>query len=130
MFHFARFDVAIIKHNFDILCESIYCTKIASKLARTYTDRHGFKELCRELLEIDISKQKQSSDWGAAELCQEQIDYAASDVLYLHDLADKLNAMLMREGRMDLCHRLFKGLPARVLLDLEGWIDVDIYSHS
>lgn len=130
LFHFARFDVALIKYSFDILCEPVYCTKIASKLARTYTDRHGFKELCKELLQIDISKQKQSSDWGAAELCQEQIDYAASDVLYLHQLADTLDTMLKREGRLPLSYSVYKGLSARVLLDLEGWIDTDIYSHS
>lgn len=130
LFHYARFDVAIIQHSFDILCESIYCTKIASKLARTYTDRHGFKDLCRELLSIDISKQKQSSNWGALELCKDQIDYAASDVLYLHELREKLNVMLSREGRLELTERVFKGIPARVLLDLEGWIDTDIYSHS
>ncbi len=130
LFHFARFDVAIIQHYLDVLVEPVYCTKIASKLARTFTDRHSFKELCRELIQVDISKQQQSSNWGAPELSEQQIDYAAADVLYLHQLREKLNVMLEREGRLELAMKVMQGLPARALLDLEGWADVDIYSHS
>ena len=130
LFHFARFDVAILRAYLGVLVQPVYCTKIASKLARTYTDRHGYKEICRELLGQDISKQQQSSDWGAEELTPEQQDYAASDVLHLHKLRDKLDAMLEREGRMELAKASFNFLPARAMLDLSGWNDVDIFAHS
>lgn len=130
MFHFARFDVAIIQQYLGIQLENIYCTKIASRLCRTYTDRHSFKELCRVLLEVDISKLQQSSDWGADELTQGQIDYAASDVLYLHALREKLNVLLKREGRMELAQQVFDCLPARAALDVAGWEDTDIFAHS
>lgn len=130
IFHFARFDVAIIRHYMGILLEPVYCTKIASRLCRTFTDRHSFKDLCRELIQQDISKLQQSSDWGAAELTQGQIDYAASDVLYLHALREKLNAMLLREGRMELATRTFACLPVRADLDLQGWDEIDIFAHS
>jgi len=129
IFHFARFDVAILRHYLKADVRPIYCTKIASKLCRTYTDRHGFKDLCRELLTQDISKQQQSSDWGADELTPEQVNYAASDVLYLHDLRAKLNVMLEREGRTELAQSCFDFLPARAALDLEGWNDIDIFAH-
>lgn len=129
IFHFARFDVAILKHYLGADVRPVYCTKIASKLCRTYTDRHSFKDLCRELLGLDISKQQQSSDWGAAELTPEQVSYAASDVLYLHDLRDRLNAMLEREGRLQLAQECFAFLPARAALDLAGWPETDIFSH-
>lgn len=129
IFHFARFDVAILRHYLKADVRPIYCTKIASKLCRTYTDRHGFKDLCRELLSQDISKQQQSSDWGADELTPEQVNYAASDVLYLHDLRAKLNVMLEREGRTELAQSCFDFLPARAALDLEGWNDIDIFAH-
>lgn len=129
IFHFARFDVAILKHYLGADVQPVYCTKIASKLCRTYTDRHGFKDLCRELLSQDISKQQQSSDWGADELTPEQVNYAASDVLYLHDLRAKLEVMLAREGRTELARECFKFLPARCALDLEGWPETDIFSH-
>lgn len=129
IFHFARFDVAILRHYLKADVRPIYCTKIASKLCRTYTDRHGFKDLCRELLTQDISKQQQSSDWGADELTPEQVNYAASDVLYLHDLRAKLNVMLAREGRAELAQECFNFLPTRAALDLEGWPETDIFSH-
>ncbi len=130
MFHFARFDVAIIKKYMGITVNPIYCTKIASKLARTYTDRHGFKDLCKEILGRDISKQQQSSDWGADTLSQEQIDYAASDVLYLHQLRERLNMMLEREGRMDLALRTMACIPVRAELDVLGWENMDIFAHA
>tara|TARA_B100000029_G_scaffold345119_1_gene337545 strand:- start:94 stop:693 length:600 start_codon:yes stop_codon:yes gene_type:complete len=129
IFHFARFDVAIMKHYLDVLTAPIYCTKIASKLVRTFTDRHGFRDLCRELINVDVSKLQQSSDWGADTLTPEQIDYAASDVLYLHDLRERLNVMLEREGRVELAEECFRFLPARAELDLAGWLDVDIFAH-
>lgn len=129
LFHFARFDVAILRAYLGILAQPVYCTKIASKLARTYTDRHGYKEICRELLGVEVSKQQQSSDWGAAELTPEQQEYAATDVRHLHDLREKLNAMLQREGRMDLAQAAINFVPARAMLDLQGWNDVDIFSH-
>lgn len=129
IFHFARFDVAILRHYLKADVRPIYCTKIASKLCRTYTDRHGFKDLCRELLTQDISKQQQSSDWGADELTPEQVNYAASDVLYLHDLRAKLNVMLAREGRIELAQECFSFLPTRAALDLEGWPETDIFAH-
>ena len=129
LFHFARFDVAVLRRYLGVTCRPIYCTKIASKLSRTYTDRHGLKDLCAELLGVDLSKQQQSSDWGAAELTQQQLDYAASDVLHLHALRERLDAMLKREGRTDLATAAFQFLPARAILDLAGWSDVDIFAH-
>lgn len=129
LFHFARFDVSIIRAYLGVLPQPIYCTRIASKLARTYTDKHGYKDLCRELLNIDISKQQQSSDWGAAELTEDQQQYAAADVLHLHALRDRLNAMLEREGRLQLAQAAFGFIPARAMLDLAGWQDVDIFAH-
>lgn len=129
MFHFARFDLAIIKHYLNISFQNIYCTKIASRLARTYTDTHGLRDLCRDLLSVQISKQQQSSDWGEEELIKEQLEYAANDVLYLHSLRSKLNNILIREGRMELAQLCFKFLPARVELDLRGWQELDIFAH-
>jgi len=129
IFHFGRFDIAILYWNLGVLCEPVYCTKIASKLTRTFTDRHGLKDLCREMLGIDISKQQQSSDWGAAQLRPEQLDYAAADVLHLHALRGKLDAVLAREGRAELADSCFKFLPTRAILDLAGWADEDIFSH-
>lgn len=129
IFHFARFDVAIIQKYMGIDCAPVYCTKIASKLVRTFTDRHGLKELCKEFLSIDLSKQQQSSDWGAEELSSDQKKYAASDVLYLHELKEKLDKMLEREGRMDLAQSCFNFLPTRARLDLNGWSDPDIFQH-
>lgn len=126
--HFARFDVAIIYQYLDVLLEPIYCTKIASKFARTYTDSHGLKDLCRELLGISISKQQQSSYWGDAALTQEQINYAASDVLYLHQLRDKLNQILIREGRTEYAEAAFRFLPARAIYDIIGF-DSDIFAY-
>lgn len=130
LFHFGRFDIAAMLNAFGAVTAPVYCTKIASRLIRTYTDRHGLAKLLQELLSIDISKQQQSSDWGAAELSQAQIDYAASDVLYLHQLRDKLNVMLEREGRMEIAQSCWDFLPMRARLDLEGWPDTDIFAHS
>lgn len=130
LFHFARFDVAIIFYYLGVDIQNLYCTKIASRLSRTYTDRHGFKDLCRELLQQEISKQQQSSDWGATELSPEQIVYAADDVLYLHALREKLDGMLEREHRRDIAHEVMRAVPARAKLDLLGWADVDVFSHS
>ncbi len=129
LFHFGRFDIAAMYNAFGALAAPVYCTKIASKLIRTYTDRHGLKNLLSELLEVDISKFQQSSDWGAAKLTKAQIDYAASDVLYLHRLRDELNRMLEREGRTDLAQAAFDFLPTRARLDLAGWPEIDIFSH-
>ena len=129
IFHFARFDVAIIKKYLEIDCTPIYCTKIASRLCRTYTDRHGLRDLCREILKIDLSKQQQTSDWGAAELTEEQQKYAASDVLYLHEIKDHLAAILERENRTALANHCFNFLMTRAELDLGGWIDIDIFAH-
>ncbi|MFN8929234.1 MAG: ribonuclease D [Alphaproteobacteria bacterium] len=129
IFHFGRFDIALIYHYLGALTAPVYCTKIASRLARTFTDRHSFKDLCRELIGTDISKQQQTSDWGAATLSPEQMSYAAADVLYLHALREKLNAMLAREGRMELARQCFNFLPTRARLDLEGWPDQDIFAH-
>ena len=129
LFHFGRFDVAAMYQAFGALASPVYCTKIASKLVRTYTDRHGLKYLLQELLGIDISKQQQSSDWGAAELTEAQIEYAASDVLYLHQLRDKLDERLDREGRMKLAQACFEFLPTRARLDLEGWPEIDVFAH-
>jgi ribonuclease D len=130
LFHFGRFDIAALHNAFGATATPVYCTKIASRLVRTYTDRHGLAKLLQELLGIDISKQQQSSDWGAAELTEAQIDYAASDVLYLHQLRDALNAMLVREGRMEIAQACFDFLPMRARLDLLGWPDTDIFAHS
>jgi len=130
VFHFGRFDIAVLKKYLGVTCSPVYCTKIASRLVRTYTDRHGLKNLCQELLGIDISKQQQSSDWGAAELSKAQLEYAASDVLYLHQLVEKLDVMLAREGRTDLAAECFKFLPVRADLDLAGWDETDIFTHS
>jgi len=129
LFHFGRFDIAAMYNAFGALAAPVYCTKIASKLIRTYTDRHGLKNLLSELLGIDISKYQQSSDWGAKKLTQAQIDYAASDVLYLHRLREVLNKRLDREGRTDLAQASFDFLPTRARLDLAGWPEVDIFSH-
>ncbi len=130
IFHFARFDIAALSNRFGIEVTPVYCTKIASKLVRTYTDRHGLKDLARELLGVDISKQQQSSDWGAEKLIDAQLDYAASDVLYLHDLKRHLDRMLEREGRAELARKCFEFLPARAELDLAGWPETDIFAHS
>lgn len=129
LFHFGRFDIAAMYHAFGVLTAPVYCTKIASKLVRTYTDRHGLKNLLQELLEVDISKQQQSSDWGTNELSDAQISYAASDVLYLHHLRKVLNERLEREGRSEMAQACFDFLPQRALLDLTGWPDEDIFSH-
>ncbi len=129
IFHFARFDIAAIKAYLGVECAPVYCTKTASRLARTFTDRHSLKELCRELLGIELSKQQQSSDWGAETLSEDQKYYAASDVLYLHQLREKLDIMLKREGRDTLARACFDFLPARAALDLEGWPDFDIFAH-
>ena len=129
LFHFARFDVAVLEHNIGPIGGDIYCTKIASKLARTYTDRHGLKDLCRELLQIDISKQQQSSDWGAKNLTDEQVEYAAGDVLYLHQIRACLDTMLEREGRKHLAVSCFEFIRTRAALDLGGFDDLDIFHH-
>ena len=130
LFHFGRFDIAAMFEAFGALTAPVYCTKIASRLIRTYTDRHGLKNLLQELLAIDISKQQQSSDWGAKRLSKAQIEYAASDVLYLHQLRESLNQMLIREGRMEVAQSCFDFLPTRAQLDLAGWPDTDIFAHS
>ena len=130
LFHFGRFDIAMFAHHLGVTTAPVYCTKIASKLARTYTDRHGLKDVTRELLGIDISKAQQSSDWGAARLSDDQIAYAASDVLNLHALRTKLDAMLEREGRSELAAACFEFLPTRARLDIAGWEDNDIFAHS
>jgi len=129
LFHYGRFDIAVLQHRFGVVTAPVFCTKIASKLVRTYTDRHGLKNLLQELLGIDISKQQQSSDWGAAELTAAQIDYAAADVLHLHALKARLEDMLAREGRTALAQSCFDFLPTRCALDLAGWPDQDIFSH-
>ena len=129
LFHFARFDLAVIHRYLGITCTPIYCTKIASKLARTFTDRHGLKDLCRDLLGVALSKEQQSSDWGARELSDDQIEYAAADVLHLHRLRERLDEMLAREGRAALANGCFAFLPHRAALDLAGWADTDIFAH-
>ncbi len=129
IFHFGRFDMAVLSHYFGVMPRPVYCTKVASRLARTYTDRHGLKDLCRELLGVELSKQQQSSDWGADQLTQEQLNYAASDVLYLHALRQKLDAMLKREGREELARACIEFLPTRVELDLRGWSELDPFAH-
>ena len=130
LFHFGRFDIAVLYTAFGVMAGPVYCTKIASKLARTYTDKHGLKDLTRELLGVDLSKQQQLSDWGAAALTDAQVAYAASDVLHLHALRSKLDEMLAREGRMELAAACFKFLPERVRLDLGGLAAEDIFAHS
>ena len=130
IFHFARFDVATLFHTFGVMPQPVYCTKIASRLARTYTDRHGLKDLVRELLNVDLSKQQQSSDWGADNLSEPQLAYAASDVLHLHALREKLDVMLAREGRLGLAQACFAFLPHRATLDLCGFEAEDIFAHS
>jgi ribonuclease D len=129
LFHFARFDIAMFRQYLDQVCAPLYCTKIASKLVRTYTDRHGLKDLVRELLNIDLSKEQQSSDWGADELSEKQLAYAANDVAYLHQLKDALDTMLAREGRTHLAKAGFDFLPTRAELDLAGWEETDIFAH-
>ena len=130
IFHFARFDVAVLFNAFGVMTTSIYCTKIASKLVRTYTDRHGLKDLVRELLSVDLSKQQQSSDWAAPTLSDAQLAYAASDVLHLHGLRQRLDMMLEREGRAEIAAACFDFLPTRARLDLLGWPEQDIFSHE
>jgi ribonuclease D len=129
LFHYGRFDIAVLAHRFGVVARPVWCTKIASKLARTFTDKHGLKVLCQELLGVDISKQQQSSDWGAEKLTKAQLEYAASDVMYLHRLKAELEAMLIREGRMALARACFDFLPDRAMLDLAGWPETDIFSH-
>lgn len=129
VFHFGRFDIAALLKTFGVLTSPVYCTKIASKLIRTYTDRHGLKNLLQELLDTDISKQQQSSDWGSETLTDAQLEYAASDVLYLHSLKNKLDLRLKREGRLDLAKSCFDFLPTRAMLDLAGWPETDIFAH-
>lgn len=129
IFHFARFDLAVLYHTFGIMPRPVYCTKIASKLTRTYTDRHGLKDNLRELLGVEISKQQQSSDWAAETLTDAQLAYAASDVLHLHSLKRKLDSMLARENRMEIARACFEFLPTRARLDLAGWPDSDIFAH-
>jgi len=130
IFHYARFDIAVLKNRFGVVTGPVYCTKIASKIARTYTDRHGLKDLVRELLNIDLSKQQQSSDWGQEKLSDAQLEYAAADVLYLHDLKRHLDRMLVREARMELAQSCFGFLPTRIALDLAGWDEMDVFAHS
>lgn len=129
IFHYARFDIALLKLDLEVDCAPIYCTKIVSRLVRTYTDRHGLKDLCRECVGVELSKQQQSSDWGQEELTEEQKNYAASDVLYLHAIKEKLDAMLIREKRVELAQSCFDFLPIRAELDLHGWENLDIFSH-
>jgi ribonuclease D len=129
IFHFARFDVAVIRRFLGVECLPIYCTKIASKLVRTYTDRHGLKDLCGELMSVNLIKEQQSSDWGAAQLSKAQLSYAASDVLHLHALRTILDDMLTREGRVAMANACFEFLPTRAALDLGGWDEVDIFAH-
>ena len=129
LFHFARFDIAMIYRYLGVMAQPLYCTKIASRLARTFTDRHGLRDLCKDLLGVDLKKEQQSSDWGAASLTDEQLRYAASDVLHLHALRARLDEMLARERRIELAARCFEFLPARALLDLAGWAEQDIFAH-
>src|SRR5471032_1921393 len=130
IFHFARFDIATLYNTFGVMPQPVYCTKIASRLSRTYTDRHGLKDLVREVLNVDLSKQQQSSDWGAQTLSEAQLAYAASDVLHLHDLRERLDTMLAREGRTGPAQACFEFLPTRVRLDLQCWDTEDIFAHS
>jgi ribonuclease D len=130
IFHYARFDLGVLQTRFGLMAAPVYCTKIASRIARTYTDKHGLKDLVREVLGVDLSKQQQLSDWGAGELTDAQVAYAASDVLHLHALKEKLDAMLLREGRSELAAACFRFIPDRVRLDLAGWAAEDIFAHS
>ncbi len=130
LFHFGRFDIAMFQLHLGVETRPVYCTKIASKLARTYTDRHGLKDVVRELVGVDLSKAQQSSDWGAAELSPAQLEYAASDVLYLHAARVRLDEMLAREGRLELAQKCFDFLPTRSALDLAGWDEMDVFAHS
>jgi ribonuclease D len=130
IFHYARFDIAVLQHTFGVMAAPIFCTKIASRLTRTYTDRHGLKDLAKDLLDLDLSKQLQSSDWAAETLSEAQLAYAASDVLYLHQIRDKLEQRLEREGRQPLAEACFRFLPTRAELDLAGWGEEDIFAHS
>lgn len=129
LFHFARFDIAALQHALGVAATPIYCTKTASRLVRTFTDRHGLKDLCKDLLNVELKKEQQSSDWGAAELSQEQMRYAAADVVHLHALKAKLDDMLAREGRTELAQACFDFLPTRAALDLAGWAETDIFAH-
>ena len=129
LFHFGRFDIAMLEHALGVRCEPVYCTKIAARLVRTFTDRWGLKDLCKELLGVDLSKQQQTSDWGADTLSEEQLAYAASDVLHLHALRAKLDALLAREGRTELAEAAFRFLPTRARLDVAGWPEIDIFEH-
>ncbi|MCK2168352.1 ribonuclease D [Thalassospira xiamenensis] len=129
LFHFGRFDIAVMDKYLGVRCAPVYCTKIASKLVRTYTDRHGLKDLVRELVGVNLDKQQQSSDWGSADLSDEQITYAASDVLYLHKAKEELDRRLAREGRTELAQACFEFLPTRAMLDLSGWEETDIFAH-
>ena len=129
LFHFGRFDLAMLYRYLGVMAEPAYCTKIASRLARTFTDRHGLKDLCRDLLNVELSKEQQSSDWGAGELTPAQLKYAAADVLHLHALRARLDDILVREGRNELAEACFRFLPARVRLDLAGWAEGDVFSH-
>jgi ribonuclease D len=129
IFHFARFDIAILKAYLGVDCAPVYCTRTASKLVRTYTDRHGLRDVCKELLGVELNKQQQSSDWGAASLTEEQLAYAANDVLHLHALKDKFDALLAREDRTELAAQCFQFLPTRAALDLAGWAQTDIFEH-
>ena len=129
LFHFGRFDIAVLEYALGVRCEPVYCTKIAAKMVRTFTDRWGLKDLCKELLGVEISKQQQTSDWGAERLSDEQLAYAASDVLHLHALKAKLDALLEREGRTELAEAAFRFLPSRARLDIAGWPEVDIFAH-
>lgn len=128
--HFARFDIAMIARDLGVTLRPVFCTKIASKLARTYTDRHGLKDVAREIAGVELSKQQQSSDWGADEISEAQLKYAADDVLYLHRIRDELEFMLIREGRMEMARACFSFLPTRAALDLAGWAETDIFAHS
>lgn len=129
LFHFGRFDIAVLEHALGVHCEPVYCTKIAAKLTRTFTDKFGLKDLCKELLGVDLSKQQQTSDWGAETLSEEQLNYAASDVLHLHALKARLDGLLEREGRTELAQAAFRFLPSRARLDLAGWPEIDIFEH-
>lgn len=129
LFHFARFDIAMLYHYLGVMARPLYCTKTASRLVRTFTDRHGLRDLCKDLLGVELKKEQQSSDWGAPSLSEEQLRYAVSDVLYLHALRVRLDTMLAREGRTELARSCFDFLPARALLDLEGWPEQDIFAH-
>ena len=130
IFHYARFDIAVIKKNLGIMCKPIYCTKIASKLARTYTDRHGLKDLCKNLLKVDLNKQNQTSDWGNDVLTENQLEYAANDVLYLHEIKNKLDKIIEREGKQEIAKACFEFLSTRAEFDLLGWEDKDIFQHK